>query len=185
MILSITLIGCADLPDISESGVSLSFNANGGSGDLLEESSYTADESITLPDDESDLDREGYRLKGWNTQENVSGTDFALGQTITYDDLLDIFGKEREDVFEVTLYAQWEKSYSVIYNGNGADEGEVPDPITVSGSDGGSSITVDGNIGDLVKDEHLWEKWNTDASGDGQIYWEGDMIAMVSWALAT
>ncbi len=117
-------MGCADTSDSSEEistsgSVSLSFSANSGSGDLVEESSYTADESITLPGDELGLDREEYRLMGWNTQENGTGIDFALGQTITVGELLDILGKEWADGLEVSLYAQWEKGYSVSYDANG------------------------------------------------------------------
>ena len=181
MLLLLTLRGCANAPTsiMSETStpdsVILIFDANGGSGELPGETSYTADESITLPDNnESDFDREGYRLTGWKTREDDYGTDFALGQTIIYDEFLDILGKDQGEVLKVTLYARWEKTYSVIYNGNGAESGTVPvgDKAYIEGE----TVTIpDLNF---TRDGYRLIAWNTEADGNGSDFFPGDSLSI-------
>ncbi|GEM_PF-5840674 len=100
---------------------------------------------------------------GWNTAADGSGTSYAAGASLTI---------ASEDV---TLYAQWAPSdtYSIIYDGNGATDGNHPldgnsyadaDPVTVLGS------------GTLVKPGYRFTGWNTAADGSGTRYREGDTL---------
>lgn len=60
-------------------------------------------------------------------------------------------------------------TYTVTYDGNGADSGDVPvDPD--SPYDSGDTVTVLGNTGTLVKTGKTFGGWNTAADGTGTAY---------------
>ena len=71
---------------------------NGGVGDALDiELSYKQEE--TLP--ESPFTRDGWTFKGWNTENDGSGTAYRDGQTVS--------ALTEEDGAVIWLFAQWEK----------------------------------------------------------------------------
>ena len=93
--------------------------------------------------------REGYDFTGWNTEENGTGTNYAVGSkiTLTYDATLTDKGMEK------TLYAQWEKStidYKVTLKYDDGQTKEIPNPskedeVTVGlPGNGNSNPTKDG-----------------------------------------
>ncbi len=53
-------------------------------------------------------------------------------------------------------------SYTITYNGNGADSGSVPSPTSGTGA-----LTIAGNTGSLTKQGFAFESWNTDPLGGG------------------
>ena len=76
--------------------VTITFDANGGSGTVPTAiSTYLGDKS-TIPS--NSLTRTGYTFDSWNTASDGSGTAYATGSTIRP------FG-------DVTLYAQWKTTY--------------------------------------------------------------------------
>ncbi len=73
----------------------------------------------------------------------------------------------------VTLYAQWTiNQYSVTYDGNTNTGGTAP-VDGLSPYDYGSTVTVLGNTGALVKTGYTFAGWNTQANGLGTAYSAG------------
>jgi uncharacterized repeat protein (TIGR02543 family) len=101
--------------------------------------------------------RLGYTFSGWNTLANGTGTAYADGASYSFS-------------ADATLYAQWSiNSYIVTYNGNTNTGGTAP----VDGSSPytyGSTVTVLGNTGSLVKTGYSFNGWNTQADGLGTSY---------------
>lgn len=59
-------------------------------------------------------------------------------------------------------------SYSVTYNGNENTGGSVPvDTLSYAN---GATVTVLGNTGSLVRTDYYFERWNTQADGEGTNY---------------
>lgn len=65
--------------------------------------------------------------------------------------------------------------YAVTYDSNGADEGNVPEGGRYAV---GANIAVSGNTGNLVRTGYGLSGWNTEASGSGISYDEGDTLIM-------
>jgi uncharacterized repeat protein (TIGR02543 family) len=106
--------------------------------------------------------RTGYTFGGYFTATNGAGTQYYTGA----------MGSARNWDIEAntTLYAKWTiNTYTVLYNGNGSTGGNVPtDPS--SPYDHGTTVTVFGNTGSLVKTGHSFSGWNTAADGSGTAY---------------
>lgn len=76
--------------------VTITFNANGGSGTVPSSINTYVGVANTIPS--NSLTRTGYAFNGWNTASDGSGTAYATGSTITPSG-------------NVTLYAQWKTTY--------------------------------------------------------------------------
>lgn len=76
--------------------VTITFNANGGSGTVPSAINTYVGVANTIPS--NSLTRTGYAFNGWNTASDGSGTAYATGSTITPSG-------------NVTLYAQWKTTY--------------------------------------------------------------------------
>ena len=76
--------------------VTITFNANGGSGTVPSAINTYVGVANTIPS--NSLTRTGYTFNGWNTASDGSGTAYATGSTITPSG-------------NVTLYAQWKTTY--------------------------------------------------------------------------
>ena len=82
--------------------------------------------------------------------------------------------------------------YTVTYNGNISSDGSVPVDAS-SPYISGTSVTVLGNTGNLVKDGYTFNGWNTAADGSGDTYAADDTFLMGSnnvtlyaqWTLST
>ena len=94
------------------------FDANGGSGQMADEAmTYGRTADLTS----CSFTRKGYKLAGWNTKADGSGT--------TYADKASVTSLSAEDGATVTLYAQWEFEPVVV---------KVPKAVTYAGMDGGT-----------------------------------------------
>ena len=71
-------------------------------------------------------DPTGYHFAGWNTSADGSGSDYAAGASVT------TFGY----VENVTLYAKWERVYSVTLYDNGVER------TTLTEASGGAGVTL-------------------------------------------
>ncbi len=138
----------------------VTFDANGGTGSMLPQKADTPT-ALTL----NAFTRTGYTFTGWNTAANGSGTAYADNAIYPF-------------TASTTLYAQWTiNQYSVTYNGNGSTSGTVPtDPS--SPYDYGSTVTVLGNSGLLVKTGYTFAGWNTAADGSGTSYAPADTFTL-------
>ena len=106
------------------------------------------------------LVKSGYVFAGWNTVANGSGNLYTPTSTFRIN-------------ANTVLYAQWTNvpptTYTVSYDGNTNTGGLAP----TDGSSpyiSGSTVTVLGNTGTLVKAGYTFAGWNTDASGTGTPY---------------
>ena len=66
-------------------------------------------------------------------------------------------------------------AYTITYDANGADSGDVPTAITRSS---GTDITVSSNTGNLQKAGKFFGGWNTMANGTGDNYFAGDSLVV-------
>ena len=119
-------------------------------------SPYTSGSTVTVLGNTGSLIKTGFTFTGWNTAANGSGTSYSPSSTFTIN-------------ANTTLYAQWTPVYTVTYNGNTNTSGSVP----VDGSSpytSGSTVTVLGNTGPLIKTGYTFTGWNTAANGSGTSY---------------
>ncbi|TKI17967.1 hypothetical protein FCT18_15740, partial [Lysinibacillus sphaericus] len=78
---------------------------------------------------------------------------------------------------DVILYAQWIKNhYTVTYDANGATSGTVPQDSALYEEN--EMVTVQGNSGNLVRDGYLFAGWNTQADGQGKLYFADETFQM-------
>ena len=75
------------------------YDSNGGTGEVIDNHIYTPGETVTVANADG-LSHQGHRFKGWNTARDGSGTTYQPGETFSVTDT-------------TTLYAQWEKAFSV------------------------------------------------------------------------
>jgi uncharacterized protein (TIGR02145 family)/uncharacterized repeat protein (TIGR02543 family) len=98
------------------------------------------------------LARNGYAFSGWNTASDGTGTDYAQGANYTGNAAL-------------ALFAKWTPVYTVTYNGNGNDGGNVP--VDANKYTNSQTVTVLDNSGSLAKSGSTFYGWNTSSSGTG------------------
>lgn len=82
----------------------LTYNANGGTGSVVDSNSPYDANVITVVKAGTGLTRSGYSFVGWNTQANGLGTTYYAGNNITI-------------TTNITLYAMW--GALITFNGNG------------------------------------------------------------------
>lgn len=124
---------------------------------------YTSGLTVTVLGNSGLLEKIGFTFDGWNTQSNGSGISYSQGSTFTIN-------------ANTTLYAIWTPivltTYTVTYNGNVNTSGNVPID-TSSPYTSGSTVTVLGNSGSLVKTGFNFAGWNTQENGSGTSYSQG------------
>ncbi len=140
----------------------VTFNANGGTGTM-------APQVASLPTalNLNTFVRTGYSFAGWNTQSGGGGTSYADGAFYSF-------------AADIILYAQWtaQPTYTVTYNGNGNTGGIAPTDSNTYLS--GTTVTVLGNTGALVRTGYTFAGWNTAANGSGTNYNAGETFIMGS-----
>jgi LPXTG-motif cell wall-anchored protein len=146
----------------------VSYNDNGstsGTAPVDGSSPYLSGSTVTVLGNSGSLAKSGSTFANWNTKPDGSGTSYAPSATITIG-------------ASIFLYAQWAtNSYTIAYNSNGSTGGSVP----VDGSSpylSGSTVTVLGNSGSLVKTAYTFANWNTAANGSGTAYTPADALTI-------
>jgi uncharacterized repeat protein (TIGR02543 family) len=78
------------------SGLSVTYDANGATSGTVptDATAYTSGASVTVKDNTGSLAKLGYTFDGWNTKQDGSGTDHAVGSTFSI-------------TANTTLYAKW------------------------------------------------------------------------------
>ena len=144
---------------------SVTYDANGGSGEAPTESGKIADEvfdaannTFTAPED--------MRFAGWNTAADGSGEVYAAGDAITM------------PAHDLTLYAVWEPIiyYSVTYDANGGS-GEAP---TESDKFEGEVFNAADNTFTAPEKDMQFAGWSTATDGS-EVYTAGDTITMPAY----
>ena len=122
---SVTVSVAVPIPAISP--VTITFDANGGSGTVPTAITTTLGVANTIPP--NSLTRTGYTFDSWNTASDGSGTAYATGSTIA-------------PTNDVTLYAQWKTTYVkpeiqnlLAFRTDDASGGASP-PVTTTGTTG-------------------------------------------------
>lgn len=145
-------------PNATSSNVSVTYIGNGNTGGTAPTDAnnpYFYGGTVTALANTGGLVRTGFTFAGWNTNPSGTGTNYAAGSG-TFSILAN-----------TNLFAKWVPiTYTVTYDGNGNTGGTAP----VDGSspyNTGSTVTVLGNTGGMVKTGLVFAGWNTQADGLG------------------
>lgn len=134
----------------------ISFNSNGGSGNMGSKTVSTGS-SVTLPN--STFTLSGYEFAGWNTNADGSGVSYTNGQNITPSG-------------DMTLYAQWKKKevyYTITFDSNGGSGSMSSKTVSA-----GTSFYLP--INTFTRSGYEFVGWNTNADGSGVSYTNGQRI---------
>ena len=133
---------------IEDSKLELSYNDNGGSGCSNQKKEIYYQKTYGTPTILCTPSREGYTFKGWNTEENGTGT------TITNETIVNTKSNQ-------TIHAKWEiKNYTLTYDSNGGSECNS------------QKLTHNEKIGTLcttTKDGYIFEGWYTDINNGEKV----------------
>jgi uncharacterized repeat protein (TIGR02543 family) len=133
--------------------LTVTFNANNGTGTAPSPELVTSGSSIILPNGDG-LTRSGYQFAGWSTSSGTSGTNYTAGASYTASGTSDI-----------TLYARWNLAYTVTYDAN-SGYGKLPTSQTV-----GSGTAVSLQSGEeLRRDGYVFGGWSLNVNGSGTSY---------------
>jgi len=126
-----------------ETFTTVSFSGNGNMGGTVPDGVICAvGNSVVLPDNTGNLTRAGYAFGGWtdNVDINKPGQEYCV--------------KSPE---KITLYAAWIPVKTMTYYGNGSTGGSAPAESAQYAM--GETVTVLGNINNLVRDNCLFAGW--------------------------
>ena len=155
------------------------YDANGAdTGAVIDNTIYFDGSIATVMENSNDngFERKGYTFINWNTNSDGSGKKYEKGDSLTVYD-------------NVTLYAQWEKNktFKVTYDGNENTTGKIPIDDTEYFLPEDNNVTVK-ELGDLKKENHTFEGWNTKSDGSGINYYpwdnfniDDDIILYANW----
>lgn len=129
----------------------VTYNGNGGTGSTAGQTK-TYGVNLTLRD--NGFTYSGHVFSHWNTKADDTGTRYNAGATYTGDAAL-------------TLYAIWDGTWGVTYDGNGATGGETESQTKVE------DISLALRYNGFVRDKYTFVEWNTAADGSGGSYTEG------------
>jgi uncharacterized repeat protein (TIGR02543 family) len=144
----------------------VTYDGNGSTGGSVpvDTAKYTAGSTVTVLGNTGTLVKTGFDFAGWNTLANATGTAHAPAATFAMGSA------------NVTLYATWAATYTVTYDGNGSTGGSVP--VDSAKYTTGSTVTVLGNTGTLVKAGFDFAGWNTLANATGTAHAPSATFAM-------
>ena len=97
---------------------------------------YKPGDAIAVLGNSGALTKAGFAFTAWNTKADGSGTSYAPAASFAMGNA------------NVSLYAVWGSTYTVIYNGNGSTGGTAPADAGTYVKD--ATVTVLGNTGTLV-----------------------------------
>lgn len=131
----------------------VSFNANGGSGTTA---SQTKTYGVNLTLRPNGFTFTGHAFSHWNTKPDDTGVSYA-----------------DEAVYSTnaaaTLYAIWDGTWGVTYEGNGATGGSTAPQTKVEDV----SLTLSAN--GFTREKYSFVEWNTEPDGSGTSYDPGDL----------
>ncbi|NLD92804.1 MAG: InlB B-repeat-containing protein [Fibrobacter sp.] len=135
----------------------ITYNGNEKSSGVIptDTGKYETGASVIVKDNTGNFTKTGFTFAGWNTAADGSGTAHAATTTFIM------------PAANVVLYAQWKiRTYTLRYNGNGNNGGDVPDDAVY---DSNTTVTVSGNTNSLTKTGFDFNGWNTKSDGSGVI----------------
>ena len=135
---------------LAENAHTITYELDGGVNHSKNPYSFTEDEMVALREPTKD----GYKFVGWYENANFSGEKIELWY-------------EGDKTANVTLYAKWEKVYTITFDANGGS-GEMNKQEFIVGEEqklNENTFTCDGNG---------FVKWNTKPDGSGINYINGE-----------
>lgn len=154
----------------------LTFDSNGGSGELLNQYGKTMsaeqlqiNTAMKIVAPQASLQRSGMVQTGWNTLASGNGTHY------------DALAKVDPIASNMTLYAEWQPAsasnlYSITYQTGYSDGGSLPSASGISSD--GTTATIQPN--DLTRDGYFSNGWNTANDGTGDHFDPGEVITLTS-----
>lgn len=148
----------------------ISFNANGGTGAMKEQSAeYGAEIRLTY----CAFQKSGYAFSGWNTAADGSGESYDDGGQITV-------------TSDVTLYAQWARVYTVTFK---AGNHGIGSDYTQEFVEGIGDILLENRFtGKGIIWKYQFVNWNTKQNGNGITYYPNtpyflkeDIVLYAQW----
>jgi uncharacterized repeat protein (TIGR02543 family) len=135
---------------------SISYNANNGVGAVPSTVTQTApNQDLTVVGYAGS--RSGYRLAGWNTNANGTGTLYQDGDV------------QSNMTASLSLFAEWDSI--ITYDTNSATSGSVPSATLARTSNAVTTLAT--NSGTLARTGYTFGGWNTRADGAGTNYAAG------------
>lgn len=147
------------------------YNANGGTGTMENQQfSYNIDKTLSR----NTFTKDDYSFSGWNTKADGTGTNYPDGTNIKN------LNTDNEE--SITLYAQWRKDFTIIFDANGGTGAmphqsiKIPYTSASSGSTGSYSgfKLLSKNI--FNRENYIFTSWNTSADGSGVSYADEQQI---------
>ena len=152
---------------VAREASTVTYDGNGAtSGQVpVDTNKYEKGDNITVAGNPGKLEKTGHTFTGWTIQSDGQGTVYTDGDPFPM------------GAANVTLYAQWtaNPTYTITYDENGATSGQVPSSASYEET---ATVTVQGNNGNLVKLNHTFTGWNTEADGKGTGYAENTTFQM-------
>ena len=144
----------------------VAFNSNGGTGTMSPMTNRTYD-SAGYNLTKNSFKRTGYSFAGWNTKADGTGLSYKDSEKVTN---LATSGT-------VTLYAQWTPNiYTIAFDANG---GTGTTASMDCNYDTSYNLTANG----FEKAGYLFAGWNTNASGTGTSYIDGQSVSNLTSAV--
>jgi uncharacterized repeat protein (TIGR02543 family) len=152
---ALAFAGCKDMfhsaADAEDTRITITYNANGGTGTAPAAQTVTGGASVTLASG-SGLTRSGYTFGGWNANSAGTGASYSAGTSYSF-------------TANTTLYAKWTNTgtqVTITYSANGGT-GTAPAAQTVTG---GASVTLASGSG-LTRSGYTFGGWNANSAGTG------------------
>ena len=173
----------------------IQFNANGGTGSIPSTITKSGTDSSVVMGDigSSKPTRSGYEFRGWSASSSWSTSNKRIaysgisGATTTssswsYATYCTNTGGSSSSR-TLTLYAQWEPTYShtLAYNANGGTN--APSSSTVTNTSSTYSMTVSSS--QPTRTGYTFAGWNTNSSGTGTNYSAGNSVSVGANATVT
>lgn len=139
----------------------VTYDSNGAdSGEVVDNTQYFTTADVEIKSGDS-LRKHHYQFTEWNTKADGTGVSYQKGSITKLTDNL-------------ILYAQWQETdkHGVVYDNNGADEGEVVDTSTYFDDD--DIIVKSGDA--LKRTGYRFAGWNDMADGSGTAYNPEDIM---------
>ncbi len=142
------------------------YDGNGNTGGTvpIDGNNYEAGMTVTTKGDTGGLLKNNFIYKRWNTKADGTGLSYSAGDTFAIGNA------------DVILYAEWDPTYTISYEGNGNTGGTVP--IDGNNYEAGTAVTVKGDTGGLLKTNYIFTRWNTKADGTGSAYSSDDVFSI-------
>lgn len=139
---------------------SVSYDSNGGTGEVTDSSEYLSGASATVLAGDS-LSKENYEFAGWNTEADGTGTAYNPGDSLVVEG-------------DTTLYAQWNRThYVVTYNPNGGTGDAFTEKVAVADA---SSYVAAANTA-FTNGTYDFDGWATSVAG-AVVYGVGDSVTL-------